>query len=224
MCGRMSAGFDSHLAEKQKEFMITKIEKEFGPCYNLAPSMQIPVVVPGSRILTTLRWGLIPFWAKDKKIGYKLINARAESLTEKASFRTAFSKRRCLILASGFYEWDKEKKPHYISLKGQKIFAFAGLWEEWNDKESGEKIKTCTIITCEPNNFMKKIHRRMPVILNSEDYEEWLNSDNKDLDILSLLLKPIDSSLMKEHEVSKDVGSPKNQGEDLIKPISSVLL
>jgi putative SOS response-associated peptidase YedK len=220
MCGRMSRIFTEKDAEKQKKFMITKIMREFGPSYNVAPTQEVPVIIPGSRILDLYKWGLIPFWAKDKKIGSKLINARSESLEEKPSFREAFKKRRCLVLASGFYEWDSGKKPHHIQVKNEKILAFAGLWDEWKDKESGEKIKSCTIITCEPNSFMKKIHKRMPVILMEEDYSAWL-SDKSGFDDLKHLLKGIDSSDMEEFEVSKEVNNVRNNSAELVIPVGN---
>jgi putative SOS response-associated peptidase YedK len=219
MCGRMSAMFDAHNKELQKQFMITKVMKEFGPRYNVAPSQIIPVIIPGSRILDLYKWGLIPYWAKEKKIGNKMINARAETLNEKPSFKDSFHKRRCLIPSTGFYEWDAGKTPHLIYLKNKKFFAFAGLFDEWIDRENKEVIKSCTIITTDANPFMKKLHHRMPVILKEADYSIWLNPDSN-LDTLQSLLKPIDSSLMQEHEVSQEVNSPKNDTPKTVKPLS----
>jgi len=216
MCGRMSATFDAETVALLEKFMITKINQEFGPRYNVAPSQPVPVVVPGPPTLDMYKWGLIPHWAKDPKIGNKLINARAETLTEKPSFRKAFKQRRCLVLSSGFYEWDKEKQPHHIQIKDQAIFAFAGLWEEWTSPQ-GDVIKSCTVITCEPNSFMKKLHNRMPVILESEDYTAWLTSENDQ--VLRGMLKPIDSQTMTEYPVSREVNSPRNDSPEVLKPM-----
>jgi putative SOS response-associated peptidase YedK len=218
MCGRMSRIFNEQDVAKQKKFMITKIKKEFGPSYNVAPTQEVPVVVKGSNILDAYKWGLIPYWAKDAKIGSKLINAREETLEDKPSYKQAFQKRRCLVLASGFYEWDIRKKPHHIQMKGEKIIAFAGLWDEWKDKKTGKKIRSCTVITCEPNSFMKKIHRRMPVILKEEEYQNWLNP-NSSFDDLKHMLKAVDSSEMTEYEVSKEVNNVRNNSADLVKPL-----
>lgn len=215
MCGRMSAVFDAEAVERQKYFMITRIQKKFGPRYNVAPSQPVPVVVPGPRALDMYRWGLIPYWAKDPGIGSKLINARAETLSEKPSFRVAFQRRRCLVLSSGFYEWDRGKIPHHIQIRDQEIFAFAGLWESWTSPQ-GEVIKSCTVITCEPNSFMKKLHHRMPVILEPADYEEWLTSE--DHQALRSILKPIDSKVMTEYQVSREVNSPRNDSPEVIRP------
>jgi putative SOS response-associated peptidase YedK len=218
MCGRMSRLFDAKEAEKQKKFMITKIEREFGPSYNVAPSQQIPVITPGSRILTTMKWGLIPHWAKNKKIGNYNINARSETITDKASFRENFKKRRCLILTSGFMEWDKSKTPHHIQIKDEKIFALAGLWDSWKDKETGEIIESCTIITCPPNSFMKKIHHRMPVILNEKLYEEWLTSE--DLDLIQRLLKSYTGTNLIEYKLDKIINNTRNNSPEVLDKVA----
>lgn len=224
MCGRSVYNFTEKDVKEDKSFNITKVETSFTPNYNVAPSQQIPVIIPGSHILTTFRWGLIPYWAKDKKIGYKMINARSETLHEKPSFKKSLKSKRCLILASGFYEWGKikdnsdkivKKIPHYIQVKDKKIIAFAGLWDEWTNPENKEEvIKTCTIITCPANKFMKKLHDRMPVILKPEDYDKWL-TNNEYTEIRGLLI-PYRDNLMTEYKVSTDVNSPKNNHEDLL--------
>ncbi len=217
MCGRSVSDFTDVEVNNDPKFKVTEVQTSFKPNYNVAPTQQIPIINKGSRILTTYRWGLIPFWAKDKKIGYKLINARSETLIEKPSFKNILKNKRCLVLASGFYEWDSNKHPHYIQVKEQKIFAFAGLWDEWTDKKTGEHIKSCTIITCEPNNFMRKLHYRMPVILNPKDYETWLESN--DFTKYRGLLIPIKDELMTEYEVTSEVNSPKNNKKELLKPL-----
>ena len=217
MCGRSVSDFSDVDVSKDKIFAITETQAKFEPNYNVAPTQQIPVIIPGSRILTTFRWGLIPFWAKDKKIGYKMINARSESLIEKPSFKNLLKNKRCLILASGFYEWDKNKQPHYIQIKNHKIIAYAGLWDEWTDKETNEKIRTCTIITCPANKFMQMLHHRMPVILQEKDLNTWLTSEDF-TEIRSLLL-PYNDKDMIEHKVNKDVGNVKNNSRELIDEI-----
>jgi putative SOS response-associated peptidase YedK len=176
MCGR----FTNRAKPEQvkKEF---KVENEnsnlFQPRFNIAPSQMIDVVFEpeSERILSQLKWGLVPHWAKDSEIGNRMINARAETLTEKPSFREAFKSRRCIIPASGFYEWQKvekgAKQPFYFYLKEKEVFGFAGLWESWFDKTTGEELETCTIITTEANDVLKPVHERMPVILKPQNYD-----------------------------------------------------
>jgi putative SOS response-associated peptidase YedK len=171
-----------------------------------------------------MRWGLIPFWAKDTKIGYKMINARAETIMERSSFKNAFRKRRCLVPADSFYEWRKDgkiKTPLRIMLKSEEPFAFAGLWETWKDKSEPDAptIHSCTIITTTPNSLMESIHDRKPVILPREYYSTWVDLENEDTDELMEMLTPYDSSQMKAYEVSTLVNSPKNQGEELVMPV-----
>jgi len=193
MCYQVRTDFSDIDVRNIKEFAITKVEQEFQPRLNVFPRQLIPVIVPPSRILDLYRWGLIPAWAKDIKIGDKLANARAETLIEKPSFRESFLSKRCLVLASGFYEWDKKKHQYFIQLKSQKIFAFAGLWNQWKD-EKNSIIKSCTIITCEPNESIGKIHNRMPAILNPQEYDKWLNSNT--LKELKSLLIPYKNEII----------------------------
>ncbi len=176
MCGR----FTQINKPKQidKEFKVNTAQDSFlKPRYNIAPTQTIPAVLEtgGERIISRLKWGLIPHWSKDDSYASKLINARAETLAEKPSFRDAFKHHRCIIPASGFYEWDKKssgaKQPFYFYLNDKEVFGFAGLWEEWLDKESGELVETCTIITTEANEVLELVHDRMPVILKPENYE-----------------------------------------------------
>ena len=194
------------------------------PRYNIAPSQNIAVVQikpdTSQRELTRLRWGLIPSWAKDPKIAYSTINAKAETVATKPAFRSAFRKRRCLIPASGFYEWqsqDKQKQPMYIHLKDHHLFAFAGLWEHWEPKE-GEPIKSCTIITTDANELMLPIHNRMPVILASKDYGQWLDPTTR-TDSLQVLLKPYTTDEMEAYAVSKMVNNPRNDVPQCMTPI-----
>jgi putative SOS response-associated peptidase YedK len=197
---------------------------ELSPRYNIAPSQAIAVVrhLPGKRFrqLDMLRWGLIPHWAKDIKIGYKMINARAETLAQKPSFRAAFQKRRCLVIADGFYEWahsGKAKQPMYVHLKNGVVFGFAGLWESWHSP-GGSTVESCTIITTSANELIREIHDRMPVILRSEQYETWLQ-DSTPEHFLQQLLMPYPAEAMEAYRVSPEVNSPTNDTPACIKPI-----
>jgi putative SOS response-associated peptidase YedK len=221
MCGRFTSKAKPEQVEK--EFKVGKLNpKLFEPRYNIAPTQLIPAVLEtdGTRIVNALRWGLIPSWAKDDSIGGKMINARAETLSEKPSFKNAFKSRRCIIPASGFYEWAKKgetaKQPFYFYLKDKDVFGFAGLWEEWTDKETGELVETCTIITTEANEVLEPVHDRMPVILKAENYDQWLDEKDKDTERLQKLLVPFPASEMASHAVSKAVNSPSYDSPDLI--------
>ncbi len=168
MCGRFAL-FSSVQAIKKYYNYLNEVQ-DWKANYNIAPSQKIPVIInkSGEKNLEFFQWGLIPFWAKDKKIGYKMINTRAETISEKPSFKFAFRKRRCLIPANGFYEWRKEdKQPFFIQLKDCEIFSFAGIWENWKSPE-GDYIQSCSIITTSANDFTEKIHQRMPAILPKE--------------------------------------------------------
>ncbi len=186
MCGRFTfaSGFETAI----NEFRIDEVNIEFKPSFNIAPTQKVAVILnqQGKRSLVSFRWGLIPSWAKNESIGNRLINARAETIADKRIFRQAFVKRRCLILADGFYEWkkgSKRKVPIYVRLKSGKPFCFAGLWEMWtppssdNHKQTSEPIQTCTIITTEPNDLLAEIHNRMPVILTCEATDIWLDPE-----------------------------------------------
>nr|WP_306553761.1 SOS response-associated peptidase [Paenibacillus sp. LK1] len=168
-----------------------------------------------------LRWGLVPVWAKEDKIGNKMINARAETLNEKPAFKPLISFKRCIIPSSGFYEWKKEgsaKQPIRILMKDDSIFSLAGLYDTWADPD-GNKLSTCTIITTEPNSLMEDIHNRMPVILRTEDEAEWLGRNNDDVQSLLGLLNPYQSSEMRAYEVPNEVGNVRNNNEDLIREV-----
>ncbi len=192
------------------------------PSYNIAPQTFQPVVrldpETRQREIPLLRWGLIPFWAKDAKIGYSTINAKADTLATSPAFRAALRHRRCLVPADGFYEWQtldkKTKQPWAIALKDGSTFAFAGLWETWKDKTTGQPLETYTIITTEPNELTAKLHSRMPVILAPRDYERWLTpADPARLPID--LLRPFDAALMASWKVSSAVGNVRNNSPDL---------
>jgi putative SOS response-associated peptidase YedK len=198
------------------------------PRYNIAPTQGVPVVrsdpETSKRTLNELRWGLVPFWAKDIKIGYSLINAKAETVAEKPSFREAFKKRRCIIPADGFYEWKKldakTKQPYVIVMKDRSAFGFAGLWERWKDKASDEVVESCTIITTEPNEVSAVIHNRMPVILDPKNYAKWLGEDATDPEHLKMRLKPFSATAMEAYPVSARVGNVKNTDASLVEPLA----
>ena len=189
--------------------------------YNVAPSQDIPICRLGElgREIVQVRWGLVPFWAKDLKIGYKMINAKAETVDQKPSFRNAFKRRRCLIPADGFYEWKKlpdgTKQPYRICLADESPFSFAGLWEFNKDLD----LTSCTIITTDANEVAGAIHNRMPVILDREDYDTWVSRDTGPEDAKALL-RPYEGEMV-AYPVSKAVGSPKNDSAALIEPVSS---
>jgi putative SOS response-associated peptidase YedK len=219
MCGRFVLAADPNTI--QTAFHLSSVPGNMTARYNVAPTQPVAVITNDDpTALVFHKWGLIPSWSKDKSIASKLINARADSVDEKPSFRTAFKRRRCLIPASGFYEWkttegDKNKTPMYIHLKESDVFAFAGLWEVWNSPE-GEEVRTCTILTTDANPFMSKIHHRMPVILHAEDYETWLQADKPE--VVKALLKAYDSDRMDAHAVSRKVNFVANDTPDLVQP------
>jgi putative SOS response-associated peptidase YedK len=222
MCGRFT------LFEPDKV-----IAKEFGvsafaprsPCYNIAPSQPITVVratpTGSGREIALLRWGLIPSWSKEPAIGNRLINARAETASQKPSFRTAFRRHRCLIPANGFYEWqrlERGKQPFYIRMHDERLFAFAGLWDRWESPDKGV-IETCTILTTTANAVLSPIHDRMPVILPPGEYDRWLDPALKDLDSLAPLLVPFPAEDMFAFPVSPRVNAPSNDDEGCIAPL-----
>jgi putative SOS response-associated peptidase YedK len=213
MCGR----FSLTIAESQtilRRFGLKKIAVGLKPRYNIAPSQQIAVILnESSDSLTEATWGLIPHWAKDETSAYKMINARAESINEKPAYKEPFQHKRCLVISDSYYEWNKEsKKPYRIMMKDEGLFSFVGIWDRWDDKT------TCSIITTTPNELMKKIHIRMPVILPKEEEKRWL-SDIKPEEALTML-KPFDASQMKAYEISPLVNSVKNESPDVIKPLA----
>jgi putative SOS response-associated peptidase YedK len=223
MCGRFTLTADP--ADLQEVFQWVNFgNADFLPRYNIAPSQALAVVAnTGQNKLDFFTWGLVPFWAKDPSIGNRMINARAETLAEKPSFKNAFKRRRCLILADGFYEWqkipgEKTKIPNYIHMKDGKPFAFAGLWEDWNSPD-GSRILSGTIITTEPNQLMAPIHNRMPVILPESSYEQWLTPGEVDPAQLSPLLHPFDADKMEAYAVSPLVNNPANDKSECISPI-----
>lgn len=227
MCGRFTN--NAKPEQIKKEFKVgTKNPNLFQPRYNIAPTQMIDVVLePDSeRLLSQLKWGLVPSWAKDAEIGSRMINARAETITEKPSFREAFRQRRCVIPASGFYEWQKmekgAKQPYYFYLKDKEVFGFAGLWEEWLDKTNGELFETCTIITTGANEVLKPVHERMPVILKADNYDQWLDPKENDTDKLQKLLISYPAKEMASYPVSRGVNITSSNSAELILPVNSL--
>jgi putative SOS response-associated peptidase YedK len=223
MCGR----FTHRLTWKQLHDLYNITVPDTGPReidlkprYNVAPTDVMPVCRlnrAGQREIAMLRWGLIPYWATDPKIAHKTINARAETVATAPAFREAFKQRRCLVPASGFYEWKKvdgDKQPYLIGMRDAAPFSFAGLWERWH--KGGAPIETFTIITGEPNSLVADLHNRMPVILDPDDYDAWLTA--ADTAIPQAMLQPFPAQLMAAFPVSKRVSSPKNDDAELIKP------
>lgn len=198
----------------------------FAPSYNVAPQSLQPVVrldsETGQRELTVMRWGLVPFWAKDSKIGYSTINAKSETVTTSPAFREAMKRRRCLVPAEWFYEWQKinakTKQPYAIGLRDGSVFAFAGLWETWKDKTKDQVLETYTVLTTDPNELMEPIHNRMPVILAPKDYQRWLEPGEPTHPPIDLL-KPYPAQEMKAWKVGSAVGNVRNNTPELIAPI-----
>lgn len=221
MCGRFVLTADGKTI--QQKFDLDTVP-ELQARYNIAPSQPVAVISNESpKELNYYKWGLVPSWSKDLAIGNKLINARGETVEEKPSFRSAFKRRRCLIPANGFYEWAKAddgkgKKPMFVHLKGQELFAFAGLWEIWYGPD-GEELRTCTIITTTPNELIKPLHNRMAVILDEEDYDLWLSPDELPAQALKPLIKPFEPDLMDVYEVSTLVNKPSNDIPECIVPL-----
>jgi len=201
----------------------------FAPTYNAAPQSTQPVVRlnrdSGDREFALMRWGLVPFWAKDPKFGYSTINARAEEAPSKPAYREALKKRRCLVPADAFYEWQrldqKNKQPYAIALKSGEPYALAGLWESWKPQE-GPPLETYTILTADPNELMQSIHNRMPVILERRDYDRWLDSSGRNSgEVVSPpvdLLRPYPAEKMRAWQVSQCVGNVRNNDLDLLEP------
>jgi putative SOS response-associated peptidase YedK len=224
MCGRFARLYSyGRLKEryKLKEATLLKEPPQLDNRYNVAPTQPIAAVraADGERELVFLKWGLIPSWSKDDKIAYKLTNARSETVAEKPSFRAAFRQRRCLIPASGFFEWKREgkqKQPFFIRPLDEDLFSFAGLWESWHDSE-GEIIESCAIITTESNELMRTIHDRMPVIVDAESESVWLDSHTPVEELRSLLV-PFASARMEAYAVDPYVNNVKNQGPKCIEP------
>lgn len=220
MCGRFT--LTTNLGANAARFGVARFLEEVGPRYNIAPTQTVIVVSDdGTRHLTQMQWGLIPSWAKDPTIGNRMINARAETVATKPAFRVALRKRRCLIPADGFYEWQqagRRKQPVYITFKTREPFSFAGLWDTWTAPD-GEAIRTCTIITTEANELLKPIHDRMPVILTREAESVWLDPTLQDPAKLLPLLKSYPAQEMEAYAVSLRVNSPSHDTPECLLPL-----
>ncbi len=221
MCGRYSFVLPTDLRER---FALIDVGVELEPRYNVAPGQVMPVIIRDGDVnrVALMRWGLVPSWAKDPRIGYRMINARAETVAAKPAFRRSFLTRRCLVPATGFYEWqrtERGRQPYHIGLKGGQVFAFAGLYDVWPDPE-GQALLTYTIITTAPNALVAPIHDRMPVILRREDEDTWLNPAVRDQEVLMPLLLPYDAASMEATPVSTRVNDPRNDSVDVIRPMT----
>ncbi len=229
MCGRYVSRADKQrIAETFAAGIVPEeydpdFTRDWMPNYNLAPQTRNPVVrlnpETGQRELTTMRWGLVPFWAKDAKLAYSTINARAETLASSALYRAALKSRRCLVPADAFYEWQKldskNKQPFAISMRDESLFAFAGLWETWKDKTTDHQLETYTVITTDPNELMQPIHDRMPAIVARKDYARWLEPAQPG-QLPTDLLRPYPAEEMKAWKVTKAVGNTRNNGLHLL--------
>jgi putative SOS response-associated peptidase YedK len=231
MCGRFVSASPPDEIARYFDAVPAPAEQVLEANYNVAPTDDVYVVLEsgGVRRVEALRWGLVPWWAASPAVGSRMINARAESLAEKNAFKPAFEKRRCIIPADGFYEWQKidgrkAKQPVYVHRPDGEPLAFAGLWEVWrdpNDRDRGA-LHTCTIITTSANETMAPVHDRMPVILPPEAWDEWLDAAHEDIDLLGKLLVPAPARLIRLHPVSTDVNSVRNQGAALIERVEPV--
>jgi putative SOS response-associated peptidase YedK len=222
MCGRYRL---SRSKELLAEHFDVEPDDDWEPRYNIAPMQNVPVIrqhpEQPRRLNSRMRWGLIPFWAKDASIGFKMINARAETVATKPAFRESLRKRRCLIPADGFFEWRKNgkvKTPFCFTMADDSIFDFAGIWDSWRSPE-GQTIKTCSIITTTPNALLIDIHDRMPVILPTDAHDLWLDPGFQKADAICGLLKPFDPNLMRRYEVSSRVNLVKNDDPACAEPV-----
>jgi len=223
MCGRF-AFYSAHEAIARLFGVADAPEVE--PHWNIAPTQFVAAVrerAGAGRRVALLYWGLVPYWADDKTIGARMINARCETLKDKAAFRSAYRRRRCLVLADGYYEWQRAgavKQPFYIQLVSGEPFGMAGLWETWRDPASGEPLESCAIVTAQPAASIAHLHDRMPVIVPTAVHAEWLDPRNEAVDRLDRLLVPCESASITARPVSRRVNSARNDGADLIDPPS----
>ncbi|MFN8187457.1 MAG: SOS response-associated peptidase [Gaiellales bacterium] len=224
MCGRFTNTRErAELVERFAAKVSARLAESYGPRYNVAPTQTVAAIRivgdDGERIADALRWGLIPRWAKDRKLGYKLINAKAETLAEKPAFRSLLPRHRCLIPADGFYEWrtnaEGKRVPVRYTIAADELFAFAGLWAAWHDPELDELVESCTIVTTRANDLVAAVHDRMPVILPREVEADWLDPDISVEHAVSLL-EPFPAGLMRARPASPLVNSVKNEGPELL--------
>lgn len=231
MCGRFVSS--TPVSKLVEQFLVDEVKvDEHEPSWNVAPTNEILAVAAskeGARRLGTFKWGLVPSWAKDPSIGNRMINLRAETVSEKPSFKRTLAKHRCIIPVDGFYEWKhmgkgRKKQPFFIRSRDGTVLALAGLWEAWKEKdkdgdEDDDWLRTCTIITTTPNKLLAPIHDRMPVVLPPDAWDTWLDRDNSDVDALAALLQPVPDDLLELYPVGTDVNSVRNNGEQLVAPL-----
>jgi len=227
MCGRYGRRADKQRIAEWMQAHNTSVfdETYLAPSYNVAPTDFQPIVRldrDGQRELTVMRWGLVPYWAKDSKIGFSTINAKSETVSTSPTFREAMKRRRCLVPAEWFYEWQetdaKAKQPYAIAMRDDSLFAFAGLWEMWKDRAKDQVLETYTILTTDPNELLEPIHNRMPVILAPRDYQRWLEP-GEPTHLPTDLLRPYPAEEMKAWKVGGAVGNVRNNAPELIAPI-----
>lgn len=222
MCGRYTLATPETWI--RDEFGLAELPPDYRPRYNITPTQAVLAIIRAEdgRRAGWLRWGLIPFWAKDPAIGNRMINARAETVHEKPAFRAAFQSRRCLIVADGYYEWQAlpggRKAPVWLHRTDRRPFAMAGLWERWTPPEAGDPLYTCTIITTAANDFVRPVHERMTAILSREEATLWLDPA-ADRESLRALLRPYQHHDLAAHQVSTLVNSPKNDRPECIEPV-----
>lgn len=220
MCGRLTL----RVPAKKIAELFQVPEPTLVPHFNIAPSQAVPAVrgTSAERELVFLRWGLLPHWSKNANFTTNLINARGETVAEKPSFRKSFRERRCLVVADGFYEWrtvNKKKQPYFIRFQDDRPFGIAGVWDRWQ-KGDAEPIESCTLITTEPNDVIKPIHDRMPVILDPKDFDDWLDPEAREPEFLQELLRSYPGEAMEAFEVSKVVNSPQNDVPECIEAVT----
>jgi putative SOS response-associated peptidase YedK len=225
MCGRYTLYKTSEL---EKRFKTRPPAFTLHDSYNVAPGQMLPVIIQSEhgRTIEPMKWGLVPMWAKDINIGYKMINAREDGIFDKPAWRGPIRHHRCLVPATGFYEWKhldgkKTKQPYFIKPKDQELFAFAGIFDVWHDKVTGSELWSYSIITTEPNKEMTAIHDRMPVILHPDDWDVWLSPSLDDRGAIEALLRPYGDGTLEMYEVSSDVNIVKNNDNKLIYPLNS---
>lgn len=220
MCGRYTI-IEIDVKEFKKRYSVTKVPDDLRPNYNVTPQQNVLAILNETpKELSLIHWGLIPSWAKEINTKYSMINARAETITEKPAYRGIIKRKRCLIVADSFYEWKKvegAKHPHRILMKDEGLFSFAGVWDHWEC--DGNEVNSCSIITTAPNAMMQNIHDRMPVILDQDHEQEWLSDIN--IDRVLELLKPYNEKNMKAYEVSRSVNSPANNDPSVLEAISN---
>ena len=223
MCGRYRLSRRKQLVDEY--FGSISGEEEWNPRYNVAPTQTVPVIRQNPkepvRELSLMRWGLVPSWAKDSSVAAMMINARSETASTKLAFRDALKSRRCLIPADAFYEWQKTgkaKQPYCFEVDEGELFAFAGIWDRWKDP-SGNALETCSILTTSPNAVTSPVHDRMPVILDPDSYDLWLDPGMKDVSAVSELLKPCDARLMRCYTISTRINYVANDDEECSAPV-----